>query len=251
MSSEHFDFWAGIGAIGSAIVSAFAWLYSIGLVPVSMFITGAFFTLWTQERLEKKRRKRDSDIKITEHIYGPLHKELNSILGSLKNFQSPTGASLKGIMEDFRFNLVEKELRYQIWDFQEGLDPYTVLSSMAHYETESHLMTGGGMEVMFEVHAGGDAIFQMPMIEPIFKDKTPLDFLAEKVERYQNASMIVYVKGKSEGLFSSEHRIHQISIDILTKVREDPSVQRQRKEREYLIKECTSLIESIEKEIVL
>lgn len=251
MPSDHSDFWAGVGTIASSIASAYAWLYSIGLVPLFTFITGACFTFWTQERLEKRRRERERDRLMTELVYGPLHKELNSILVNLENFQSPTGASLKGIMEDFRFNLVKEELRRRIKFFEERLEPYRVLSSVARFETESHLMKGGGYEVHFEVWAGGNAIFQIPMIEPIFQDKSPLDFLREKMERYQNVSIIVYVKNKSEGHFSSEHRIHQISTDILLKVREDPRIQEQRREREYLMKECNSLIESIEKEIVL
>ena len=59
MSSNRIDVWSGIGAIASSILSVYAWLYSIGLVPLFTFITGALFTLWTQERLEKKRQKQE------------------------------------------------------------------------------------------------------------------------------------------------------------------------------------------------
>lgn len=246
MFSSLSNYWVSIGLIASLIVTYLTWVYSRDLAPIFMFIAGAFFTMLTQER-----RVRERAIKMTEHIYGPLHKELNSILTNLKGFGAPTGSSLKTIMNDFGFNLVKKELGYRIGDFQERLEPYTVLWRAARYETESHLMMRGGMEVRFEVWAGGDQILRFPMMEPIFKDKTPLDFLAEKVGRYQNISMIVYVKNKSEGQFSPEHRIHQTSIDILKKVREDPSVQRQRREREYLMKECNSLLTSLEKEFVL
>jgi hypothetical protein len=40
-------------------------------------------------------------------------------------------------------------------------------------------------------------------------------------------------------------------MDILTKVREDPSVQRQRTERELLLEKCRSLIDSVEEKIIL
>ena len=84
--SDRSDIWSGIGAILSSAMSVYAWLYSIGLVPLFTFIAGALFTLWTQERLQKKKQKREFDEKMTEHIYGPLHQELNSILKDLKNF---------------------------------------------------------------------------------------------------------------------------------------------------------------------
>lgn len=251
MPSDRYDILTGIGTLASGAIAVYGWLYSIGLAQLFMFVAGACFTMFTQERLDKRRRKRDSDIKMTEHIYGPLHNELNSLLVNLENFQAPTGGSLIGIMKDFRFNLVNKKLRYQIREFQERLEPYHVLLIVAQRETESHLMRGKVHNVRFDVWAGGDTIFQMPMIEPIFQDKTPLDFLAEKVGRYQDVSMIVYINNKSEGRFSSEHRIHQISMDILTKVREDPTVQRQRREREYLLDSCDMLIKSVEKKIIL
>ena len=256
MHTDLSEIGAGVGAIASSIASAWAWSNSVGLVPVFTFIAGAFFTLWAQERLEKKRQKHERERFMTALVYGPLHKELNSILANLRAFQSNTSASLGIIMKDFMFNLVKTELRNRIKEFQERLHPYAILLSDARRETETHV--GRGLsnyeikgQVTFVVFAGGGELFRIPMIEPIFADKSPLDFLEEKVGKYQADMLIVYVKNKSEGHFSSDHRIHQISMDILTKVREDPSVQRQRKEREYLIKECNSLIESLEKKFAL
>ncbi len=110
MFSDHSDVWAGIGAVLSSILSGYAWLHSIGLLPLFTFVAGAFFTLFTPERLEKKRRRRAFDTKMTEHIYGPLHQELNSLLRDLRAFQSPTGhlRTLGNIMEDYRYDLVEE-----------------------------------------------------------------------------------------------------------------------------------------------
>ena len=256
MSSDRPDFWAGIGAIASSIVSVYAWLYSIGLVPLFTFITGALFTLWTQERLEKGRRKRDFNIKMSELIYGPLHKELSSMFITFKAFQSPSIGSLENIMKDFRFNLVKEELRYRIKEFQEKIYPYSTLLNTARGEAQIHVKRDLNkheieQEVSFDLRSGTQDIFRVAMIRPIFRDKTPFDFLTEKGRLYRDTHIIVYVGTKSEGLFSSEHRIHQISMDILKEVREDPLVQEQRREREHLLKECNSLIESIEKKIVL
>lgn len=240
----------------SSIAGAFAYLYSIGLVPVCMFIAGACFTLWTQERFEKKKRHRDREIKMTEHIYGPLHKELSSILVGLREFLSPTGVSLDGTIEDFRFGLVKEELDRRIKEFRVRLTPYPDLLSRALNETNFHTSMELGKheikkDVRFSVFFGNSEIFTIPMTDIIFKDKTPLDYLTERTRPYKNASIIVYVDSNSEGKFSSEHRMQQISKDILVRVREDPSVKEQREEREYLLKECASLIEAIEKEVVL
>ena len=257
MHTDLTEIGTGAGAIISSIGSAWAWFNSIGLVPVFTFIAGAFFTLWTQERLEKKRRKRNYAIKMTEQIHGPLHKELNSALTNLRAFQSGFGASLETIMDDFRFDLVKTKLRNRIKEFQERQHPYAILLRDARRETETHILRGLSDheikgKVRFDVFSAGDTLFSIPMIEPIFANKRPLDYIEEKVRRYQPVSMIiVYVKNKSEGRFSKDHRIHKISDDILNKVREDTTVRRQRKEREDLIKECNSLIESIGKEIVL
>lgn len=84
MSSDHSDLWAGIGAVVSSALSVLAWFHSIGLTALFTFVAGSLFTLWRVERLEKKRRKRDFDLKRTEYIYGPLHKELTAIGESLE-----------------------------------------------------------------------------------------------------------------------------------------------------------------------
>jgi hypothetical protein len=84
MLSDQYDFWAGVGAILSSIASVYFWLNSMGLVPLFTFIAGACFTLWTQERLEKKRRERLKDMKMSEHVYGPLYKGLKGIWAELE-----------------------------------------------------------------------------------------------------------------------------------------------------------------------
>lgn len=256
MSPARSDIWAGVGAILSSLVSAYAWLYAIGLVPLFTFIAGACFTLWTQERLEKKRRKRESDKKMTEHVYGPMYKELISIRASLRGFQSDHGGLLPAIFEDYRFNLVKEDLSRRIKDLYHRLSPYSALLNEAHRETETHIGRGltkhkieGG--VRFVVWSGGREIFIFPIIEPVFEGKSPLDFLTERAEPYRNTSLIVSVGGKSEGQLSKEHRVHQISVDILEEIKKDPTVQEQRRERELLLKECNELIEAIKEEIVL
>jgi hypothetical protein len=258
MSSDNSDIWAGIGTIVSSIASAYAWLYSIGLVPLFTFITGVFFTIWAQERLEKKRRKRNFRIQMTKYIYGPLHRELSTILRDLRVFHLPSEASLKDIAEDFRFSLVKEELQHQIEEFQKMIPHYTILWSLARKKTDFHISIVQRKhkierDIKFNLWVGEGAkeIFIVTMEEPIFEDKTPLDYLTERARRYTNTSMMVHVGQKSEGAFSKEHRVHQISLEILAKVREDASVQEQREERKRLLEECSSLVELIEKEIVL
>jgi len=216
MSPAHSDIWAGVGAILSSIASAYAWLYSIGLVPLFTFIAGVLFTLWTQERLEKKRQKREFDKKMTEYIYGPLHQELNSLLNDLKAFQSPADpvnrvATLNNIMKDYRYDLVKDEIRHRLEDLQKRLPPYAAILNEARRETETHIgrrlhENGISREIKFVIWAGGLEIDNTVMIEPIFRDKTPLQFLYERARPYRNTSMIVYVGPKSEGQFSKEHR---------------------------------------------
>lgn len=87
--------------------------------------------------------------------------------------------------------------------------------------------------------------------EIIFMDKTPLDYLLERAKPYRNPMFVVHLQGESEERFSSEHRIHKISLDILKEVRENPLIQKYRRERESLIKECNSLLGEIEEKFVL
>lgn len=257
MFSDHSDVWVGIGAVLSSILSGYAWLHSIGLLPLFTFIAGACFTLWTQERLEKKRGKREFGKKMTEHVYGPLHQALNLLLRDLRAFQSPTGQlhTLRTIMQNYRYGLVQKELRHRLEEFEKRLQPYAALLFGARRETEVYIARGLGgheidKEVVFQIWFAQPTL-SIPIIDPIFNNKTPLDFLTEKTVGYSEFSIIVYVGGKSEGRFSSEHKIHQISKEILEEVGKDPKVREQRKERELLLKECNLLIESIRKEIVL
>lgn len=261
MSSDHSDIWTGMGAILSSILSAYAWLNSIGLVPLFTFIAGAFFTLLTQERLEKKRRKRGFDKKMTQHIYGPIHRKLTTVLEEIEAFRSPTDPytssfSFHGIINDYRYGFVKKENRDQLEEFQKRLPPYAALLKEARREVESltgrclseHGISGN---IRFEVWAGGETIKWGDLIDTILEDKTPLQFLVEEARHYKNFSMIVYVGNVSEGNFSEEHRMHRISLEILEEARKDPTVQEQRREREVLLKQCNSLIESTEKKIVL
>jgi len=260
MSSDHSDVWTGIGAILSSILSAYAWLNSIGLMPLFTFIAGACFTLLTQERLEKKRRKREFDKKMTQHIYGPIHRKLTAVLEALEAFTSPTDPftpmfGFYDIMSDYRYGLVKKENRDQLEEFQKRLPPYAALLKEARREVESRtgrcLAEHGTGNIRFEIWAGGETVKWVDIIDTIFEDKTPLQFLSEEARPYKNFSVIIYVGNASEGHFSEEHRMHRISLEILEEVRKDPTVQEQRREREVLLKQCNSLIESIEKKIVL
>jgi hypothetical protein len=261
MSSNHSDVWTGIGAILSSILSAYAWLNSIGLVPLFTFIAGAFFTLLTQERLEKKRRKREFDKKMTQHIYGPIHQKLTAIFEEIEAFRSPTDPSpssfgIYDIMIDYRYGLVKKEDRDLLEEFQKRLPPYAALLKEAHGEVESltrrcsseHGISGN---IRFEIRVVGETMGWTDLVGTILKDKTPLQFLVEEARHYKSFSMIAYVGNISEGNFSEEHRIHRISLQILEEARKGPRVQEQRREREVLLKQCNSLIESIKKKIVL
>lgn len=123
MSSDHSDLWAGIGAVVSSALSVLAWFHSIGLTALFTFVAGSLFTLWRVERLEKKRRKRDFDLKMTEHIYGPLHKGLFMIRGNLDRFDPAYDHPIENAMKDWRFNLVGDDLSSKIKDFTSKLPP--------------------------------------------------------------------------------------------------------------------------------
>lgn len=163
--------------------------------------------------------------------------------------------NLNNIIENFRFNLVEKEMAERIKEFRERMVPYTDLFIVARqqvdYHTKMELENYGIKEVLFIILLGNREILRTSITYPIFEDKTPLEYQTEKTKQYKNTSMTVWMGKELEEPFSNEHKINRISKEVLMKVREDPSVQEQRKEREYLINECKSLIESIEKKIVL
>jgi hypothetical protein len=135
------------------------------------------------------------------------------------------------------------------------LRPYYPLWSDARRETESHVMKWLGKheikwEVVFEIWAGHERP-RIPLTTPIFEDKTPLEYLTDKTSRYRNASIIVYAHGKSLGQFSKDHKVNQISTEMIKEARENSIIQQQRSERKELLKDCSSLIEAVEKKIVL
>ena len=184
MSSNHSDIWAGIGTTLSAIASVYAWLNSIGLVPLFTFITGVCFTLLNQERLEKKRQKREFGVKMTQHIYGPIHQKLTAMLEELEAFRPPTDPftssfSFYDIMIDYRYGLVKKESRDQLEEFQKRLPPYAALLKEARREVESRTgrcLTEHGIStrnIRFEIWAGGETIKSVDPIDIILEDKTP------------------------------------------------------------------------------
>lgn len=257
MPLQRFDVLTGIGTLASSAIAIYGWLYSIGLAQLFMFIAGAGFTMLNQERIENKRQQRERQRRMSELVYGPLHGELNSILKNLEGFQPATGTSLYGITKSWRFNLddiIRKKLGPRIEKFRKRLVPCADLCIHAKRETETHILKEFGKHkitkgVRFEVWLGDHMILSPSITDIIFSDKTPLEYIAERVSSY--ATPIVHVNSKSEGKLSSEHRIQQISMDILLKVRENPTIQEYRREREDVIKECNSIIESTEKQIVL
>lgn len=185
-----------------------------------------------------------------------MHKELTSIRRALRAHQQVSSASLDVIKDDYRFNLVEENLSTAIEEFEGRLPTYNDLSNDALRQTEILIRRGlsnSGIEgeIGFAILRGMHGDIRFSLTESIFKDKSPLNHLTERAKELRDPLKVVYVGGKSEGRFSSEHRIHKISIDILKEVREDPLVQEHRRERKRLLKECDSLIESIEKMFVL
>jgi len=257
MSSNHSDLWAGIWAGLSSIGTALAWWWNWGPLQILFSVlTGAAVTYFAQARLEKRKRKQDRQIKMTQQVYGPLLKELNSIRDHFRWFQGVSASSLEHIVDDWMFSLMKEELVLRIKDFQKKLIHYMALWKEAYRETETYILRRLGKheikgEITFRISSAGRDEYIISLKEPIFRDMIPLDFLTEKARPYTNPHVIVYVREKSEGTFTNEHRIHQISLNILREVREDSLVQEYRREKEHLLKECQALRESIEKLLVL
>ena len=258
------DVWTSIGTVVSSALSVYAWLYSIGLVPLFTFVTGSFFTLWTQQRFESKRRKQEFERKMTEYVYGPLHQELSSFLKDLIDFQSSTSptdriSALANFTKNYRYGFAKKEMLHGMEELQKRLLPYATLVNEARRITQSFIEESLDKHqihhfVTFKVLSSEkQELYFISMIEPIFRDKTPLQFLAEQPIPYRNTSTMVFISlnpGSGEP-FSSEHRIEQISKGVLEELRKDPTVQEQRAERKILIEECILLLEMIRKEITL
>jgi hypothetical protein len=264
MVHSRSDVWTSIGTAMSSALSVYAWLYSIGLVPLFTFITGAFFTLWTQERFENKRRKQEFDRKMTEYVYGPLHQELSSFLKDLIDFQSSMGptdriSTLTTFVKDYRYGLAKKEIQHGIEELRTRLLPYATLYNEARDITRVFIEQSLDKSkidhhVSFAILGSEkQQLYITNMLEPIFRDKTPLQFLTEQPIPYMNTSTMVFVNypPTSVELYTNEHKIEQISKDALEKARKYPVVQKQRLERLLLIEECTLLLEMIRKEITL
>lgn len=254
-----------IGAAVASALSAFAYLYSIGLVPVFTFIAGMFFTMWAQERFEMKRRKQEFDRKMTEYIYGPLHQEVSSFLKDLEGFQSSLGpvdrnSTLAIFMKDYRYGFAEKEIRDKAEDLQKMLLPYATLFNEARNKTlslikEGLIKSGIDQSVRFSIldsekRSLGQSI---EIIEPIFKDKTPWQFIAEQPVPYRNITIEIYIGYHPESveLFSKDHKIEQLSKEVLEKVRDDSLVEEYRQQRSLLMEKCVLLLGLIRTEITL
>lgn len=202
---------------------------------------------------------------MTEYVYGPLHQELNSFREDLIDFQSSTNptnriSTLSNFMKDYRYGFAKGEIHDTIEKLQNRLLPYSMLFSEAQSITQSNIEQSLDAHqidrfVVFKVLGRRQEIlYYFNMIDCIFKDKTPMQFLSEQPIRNRNTSSIVRIGTRPESSgehFSNEHIIEQISKDVLEKLRKDPTAQEQWDERKPLVRECTSLLAMIRKEIIL
>ena len=139
-------------------------------------------------------------------------------------------------MENYRYGLVEKEIRVRLEEFQKRLQPYAVLLKEARNETEIHTRRSLDRheisgKITFVITAEMQEIDRTSIMKLIFRNKTPLQFLLRKQDLNRNVHMIVYVGQKSEGPISKDHRMHKISMEIVKEVSKASTIQAQRRER--------------------
>lgn len=250
-----------IAVLGTALSSFFVavgFLWDIGFLQIiSSVLAGSFTTYLVQYRLqnasERRREKRENVILMRDEIYGPLFESLNEILEKLRRAWSASENDIRQeIMKHHLFYGINDKLRGKISDLINNLEIYQTIHYSAEREVGAIIFKEVKSKfdvepkranyVWWRLRVGKTMLKAISLKEALFLGKSPLDILPPYKGRYVEAEIQVSVAGQE---VQEHNKVESIVKSALQKVEENPILREEKRQREILIKEISTLCDQI------
>jgi len=250
-----------IAVLGTALSSFFVavgFLWNIGFLQIiSSVLAGSFATYFVQYRLqnasEKRRVKRENVILMRDEIYGSLFELLNEILEKLRRAWGVSGGDIQQkIMSHHLFYGINDKLRNKISDLINNLEIYQTIHYSADKEVDAIIFKEVKSKfdvqprrsnyVLWRLKMGEVMLKAISLKEALFLGKSPLDILPPYKGRYVEAEIEVSVAGH---VVQDHNKVEFIVKSALQKIEQNPMLREEKRQREILIKEISTLCDQI------
>lgn len=254
MSKE--DLWAGIGAGISTIGTALAWLWNAGpLQLLFSFLTGSFATYLVQARLqdrvEKRRTKREKFVEMKHIIYGPLFKAMNRIYEVL---QSSSGElkveEMEEVMAHYLYFMVSEELRKIIETFASRIKRYLIIQGATEGVADKitkdvirenlQIQRQRDASILYRLFVGSAHVKGVGLYEAILLGKTPKEIIDKESVELKGVSIDTLVGGYA---YPDTEKVHSVCQMALEKMKINPMFQEREAERKLLANQAQTIID--------
>jgi len=216
----------------------------------------AFSSLVVSWRYPSRARKKE----MIDRVYGPLLREFNVILQSVKDYDYEIRnkvEDLREIMSDFLFFKLENKLRNRIESFKTKLETYEIVHRvvkgiieetirMALPEISKNESDTFGT-VVFKLVVGNYLLNEVRLEEAILKEKTPRQILSERF-KFREEQLQIYLPSGRIG--EDKHRIvDDVCKRLLEIVKEDGTVRNMRERNQTILEDASQIIDELGKYI--
>ena len=256
MSKE--DLWAGVGAGISTIGTALAWLWNTGpLQLLFSFLTGSFATYLVQARLqdrvEKRRIKRENFLEMRDAIYGPLFKAMNRIHGVLESSSGELEVEeIEKVMAHYLYFMVSEELRKIIETFASRIKRYLIIQGATEGVADKitkdlirenlQIQRQRDASILYRLFVGSAPVKTVGLYEAILLGKTPKEIIEKESVGLKGASIDIIVGGYG---YSDTEKVHSVCQMALKKMKIDPMFREREAERKLLANQAQTIIDQL------
>lgn len=254
MSKE--DFWAGVGAGISTIGTALAWLWNAGpLQLLFSFLTGSFATYLVQARLqdrvEKRRVKRENFLEMRDFIYGPLFKAMNRIHGVLESSSGELSVEeIEKLMTHYLYFMVGEKLRKIIETFASRIKRYSIIQGATEGVADKintdlireNLKIQRKMDanIDYRLFVGSAPVKIVGLYEAILLGKTPKKIIEKASVGLKGASIDITVGGYA---YPDTEKVYSVCQMALEKMKKHPMFKQREAERKLLVNQAQTIID--------
>lgn len=250
-----------LGAVLSSVFATLGFLWSIGVLQlIFSFLAGSFTTYVVQRRLqiesERRRIRRENAVLMKHTIYGPIFKDLNEILESVKLVHPWDWAileNLKGMRTHYLFFTVRQNLKSKFSELLDRIEKYhriylateIKLQKIIRKETEKvyHVDVGSDARAIFlRLLIGEITVASITLRQALFQGIDPKDFVRTEKQKWGKDILIdVSIGGKKNNLsdFKSLYKL------VLHEIEKEPLYVEEKKQRARLIDELEAFLEQI------
>jgi len=252
------DLWAGVGVGISSIGTALAWLWNAGALQLLFsFLTGSFATYLVQarlqDRIEKRRTKRENFLEMRDAIYGPLFKAMNRIHGVLEvSYGELEVEEIEKVMAEYLYFMVGEELRKTIETFYNRFQRYSIIEraaeGIAGKISTDIIRENLGLErqidttVSYRLFVGSAPVKIVDLPLAILLGKTPKEILEKECVGLKGAWIDIVVGGYG---YSDTEKVHSVCQMALEKMKKNPMFQEREAERKLLAEQAQKIIDHL------